>query len=437
MRQTLFHIPHELLGIPVLGLGLLAAVWALFIVIYLVLNVRWYGWSQELLSSLFFSVLIGLGIVFLLPHIAEPAGLPIRGYGFMMLLAVAAGLILALYRARQVGLPDDVIYALAMWMILPGIIGARLFYVIEYRDKFFAQGMSLADSLKRVASIQEGGLVVFGSLIGAMVGLAIFVSKYRLPLLPLMDVVAPSMAIGQAIGRVGCFLNGCCFGGTCDLNWAVTFPIGSPPYVEQVEKGKLAPLDMEFKDSVLGTFVEVASVKSNSSAAEAGMKPGMKIKSIIRSDEDGKHANEISTRDPGERLLTANSARMFIATSKPGDQLTITTDDSRIQCPIENRSLPIHPTQLYSAIDATLLCLLLLAWSPFCRHHGEIIALTLMLHAISRFLLEVIRIDEASMFGTGLSISQLISVGMLTMGALLWGYLRWSDPLVLRIQRTG
>ncbi len=100
-------------------------------------------------------------------------------------------MILALYRARQVGLPDDVIYALAMWMILPGIIGARLFYVIEYREKFFAEGMSLVDSLKRVASIQEGGLVVFGSLIGAMVGLAIFVSKYRLPLLPLMDVVAP------------------------------------------------------------------------------------------------------------------------------------------------------------------------------------------------------------------------------------------------------
>ncbi len=165
----------------------------------------------------------------------------------------------------------------------------------------------------------------------------------------------------------------------------------------------------------------------------------MKIKSITWNDASGNKTITLSLKDQGDRLLTANSAHLLIATSKEGDRLAFGIDDYQIQVVASDasRSLPIHPTQLYSAIDATLLCLLLLAWTPFCRQHGEIIALTLMLHAISRFLLEVIRIDEASMFGTGLSISQLISVGMLTVGALLWGYLRWADPPVLRIQRTG
>ncbi len=91
----------------------------------------------------------------------------------------------------------------------------------------------------KAISLQEGGLVVFGSLIGAVLGLLAFTRFYRLPLLPLIDVSVPSMALGQAIGRIGCFFNGCCFGGECDLRWAVTFPPESPPYHQQLEKGKL------------------------------------------------------------------------------------------------------------------------------------------------------------------------------------------------------
>jgi phosphatidylglycerol:prolipoprotein diacylglycerol transferase len=87
------------------------------------------------------------------------------------------------------------------------------------------------------------------------------------------------------------------------------------------------------------------------------------------------------------------------------------------------RSLPVHPTQIYSAIDGFLLLFFLLAYEPFQRRDGELLALLLTLHPISRFLLEVIRIDEASMFGTGLSISQLISIVGLAGAAVLWAYI--------------
>ena len=77
------------------------------------------------------------------------------------------------------------------------------------------------------------GLVVYGSLIGASVAFLLFCRRYQLPALPLGDLVAPSLALGLALGRLGCLLNGCCFGGPCEHAWAVTFPADSPPYLDQ------------------------------------------------------------------------------------------------------------------------------------------------------------------------------------------------------------
>jgi phosphatidylglycerol---prolipoprotein diacylglyceryl transferase len=88
-----------------------------------------------------------------------------------------------------------------------------------------------------------------------------------------------------------------------------------------------------------------------------------------------------------------------------------------------NRSLPVHPTQLYSTIDALVLCLLLLAYSPFRRRDGELFALMVSIYPVTRFLIESLRSDEAPVFGTGLSISQNVSLLMLVFAAALWCYL--------------
>jgi phosphatidylglycerol---prolipoprotein diacylglyceryl transferase len=87
------------------------------------------------------------------------------------------------------------------------------------------------------------------------------------------------------------------------------------------------------------------------------------------------------------------------------------------------RSLPVHPTQLYSAVDGALLGWFLWAYFPFRRRDGELIALLLTIHPVTRFLLEIIRTDEPAVFGTGMSISQNISILLLACGAGLWWYL--------------
>jgi phosphatidylglycerol:prolipoprotein diacylglycerol transferase len=91
------------------------------------------------------------------------------------------------------------------------------------------------------------------------------------------------------------------------------------------------------------------------------------------------------------------------------------------------RSEPVHPTQIYSAINGLVLCLFLLAYAPFRQRDGEIWAMFLTLYPITRFLLEIIRIDEPGVFGTGLSISQVVSLILLICAVAFWAQV-WMKP---------
>ena len=95
-------------------------------------------------------------------------------------------------------------------------------------------------SFSEVFRIWEGGIVLYGSGIGAAVGFLLYRLLRPFPVRPIMDTIAPAVALGIAIGRVGCFLNGCCFGDRCEMPWGVRFPgprpgqPGSPPWADQV-----------------------------------------------------------------------------------------------------------------------------------------------------------------------------------------------------------
>ena len=127
MLQTLFYIPNDIAGIPVFGLGLLLAVWTLFGLGLL----AWLGWRQGFTADTWsyvpILVLVGAVVGWLLPAICDQRGLPIRGYGAMMLVAVASGTGLAVWRARRLGLSADLVFSAVFWMFLPGIVGARMF----------------------------------------------------------------------------------------------------------------------------------------------------------------------------------------------------------------------------------------------------------------------------------------------------------------------
>lgn len=360
-------------------------------------------------------VVLGLIGAFVLPALCDSDGLPIRGYGVMLLLGLVSGVTLAAYRARRMGVDPEMIHVLAFWMVIAGILGARAFYVIEYWHDY--QRPSVLETIKEIVNFTKGGLVVFGSAIGAGLALMLFVRKFRLPGLALADLIAPSVMLGLACGRVGCFFNGCCFGGHCDEPWAVRFPAGSPPHMAQAKAGKLPLFGMVLAADKEGRPV-IQSIEAGSQAAEAGLMAGQRV-TRVRVNGTEYEASPFKLDDALVRLEMANH---------PGDELLIYTADRPLPASWTvatppDRTHPIHPAQLYAAVDALLLCLLLLAYYPYRHRDGEVFALMVTVHPISRFLQEVIRIDEASVFGTGLSISQNVSILMLVGAIGLWCYL--------------
>lgn len=507
MRQTLFYIPADVAGMPVFGLGLLLLTWVLLSAGLLVRLAREGRLRDEWLSYLVILVPVGLVIWFLLPQLVEPRGLPIRSYGTMMLLAVVSGTVLAAWRARRAGLEPDLIYSLALWTFVPGILGARAFYVIEYWDEKYwpiYQIHGLQAFLGSVVNVAEGGLVVYGSVFGAAVGLVAFVRKYRLPLLVLSDLVAPSLLLGLALGRVGCLLNGCCFGGSSDYPWAVTFPFGSPPHVHQSQLGQLPLHGLQVESSPEGR-PEIVEVVPGSPAEDAGLAAGdvvrqingtvtgsvgaarwalleaHKLNVLLKSGDEAFrywyiqltgdsaaaiHAGRaggvdlfgmVVAEQPDRRLIVTDVGNLTLASrerirvgwevvaisGRPVRTLAdfrarldefhrepwieVRTAENKVArwrlTPPLARSLPVHPTQLYSVLNAVFLCLLLLAFEPFCRRDGELIALALTLYAVTRYLIEDIRTDEAPVFSTGLSISQNVSLLVLVGVIALWFYI--------------
>jgi phosphatidylglycerol:prolipoprotein diacylglycerol transferase len=110
-----------------------------------------------------------------------------------------------------------------LWLMLGGIIGARFVYVTTYwKEEFAGQPVS------EIFAIWHGGLVYYGSLIGATIASVIYIRWKKLPLWKTADVLAPSIALGNVFGRIGCLLNGCCYGRACNLPWAIHFPADNP-----------------------------------------------------------------------------------------------------------------------------------------------------------------------------------------------------------------
>ncbi|HEX2474495.1 MAG TPA: prolipoprotein diacylglyceryl transferase family protein [Lacipirellulaceae bacterium] len=419
MCSELFQIPYEIGGVPIFGVGVLLAIWAVVAAATIIGMVRQFGWSAETFGSLPLMLLLGAAIVFL-PRVF-PDGMPIRGYGVLLLVGITSGVALAMLRAKQAGLNPELILSLAIWLVVCGVIGARLFHVVEYWDTKFA-GRPPVETLLEILNVPEGGLVIYGALFGGAVGLVAFTRKHRLPLLSMADLVAPSLMVGLAFGRIGCLLNGCCYGGQTDLPWAVTFPKlssrfeepksgmprYSPPYFDQAVHGEMHGFRLDVDEQ--GRLI-VTRVEPKSRAAAAGLSKGDVVATI-----NGRHVASMENVKPImlTALETGTNLRLGLATGKTVEIAA---------APMPPRSRPVHPTQVYSAIDAGILGWLLWSFYPFRRRDGETIALLLTIHPITRFLLEIIRTDEPAVFGTGMSISQNISILLLACGLALWWYL--------------
>jgi phosphatidylglycerol:prolipoprotein diacylglycerol transferase len=411
--QTLFHIPREIGGYPVFGVGLALGLWAVLSLALLVHLVRRQGLNADTWSYVPLLALIGAAIVWVIPAVSDAEGLPIRGYGMMLLLAIASATGLLAWRARRAGLDPEIALSILFWAFVPGIIGARAFYVIEYWPDFHKP--TLPQTIGAVLNVAQGGLVVYGSFLAGLVGVIASAVKQRMPLLAVADLVAAPATLGLALGRVGCMLNGCCFGGHCDLPWAVHFPWGSPAHVRQVQTGELYLHGLKFASEPGATVI--ADVEPGSQAEQAGLRKGMQVVAI--------NGNRIDTADTARAVLFGvHEAGMPVSVvTRPGDAPHRWVFTGPLP-----RSGPVHPTQIYGAINGLILTLLLLAFDPFRRRDGELIALALTLYPLNRFMLEAIRTDEAAIFGTGMSISQNVSVLVLLGVIGLWFYILRQPP---------
>lgn len=392
------------------GAGWMLILWAVVSAVLLVWLWRRQGWNADTRSYLPILIIIGLLIWLVLPRLEDfpdagaAKGLPIRGYGVMLLLGVLAGVALAVREARRVGMDPEIVVSLCFYIFVTGIIGARLFYVIKYWPQF--QRESAAATVGAILNVTQGGLVVYGSLIGAVLGGLWFLRRHALPTLALADLMAPSLLLGLAVGRIGCLLNGCCYGGLCDNpHLAVTFPSSSEPYRHQRSVGQLHGFHIA-SAPVTGEALVVA-VEAGGPAARAGLQVGAVLRGV-----------------DGHRVTSFGQAQDVLRGAPP--ELRLTTDRGPVTIRLAElpaRSRPVHPTQLYASVGAGILCWLLWCYYPFRRRDGEVFAMLLTLYPVMRILEEAIRVDEPGLFGTSLSVSQWISLLLLAAVVAFWIYL--------------
>lgn len=353
--------------------------------------------------------------------------LPIYAYGFMVMLGFVAAIFLAARRARSLGVNPNHVVDLGLWTMISGIGGARLLYIVQFRQDFdwtlfhfFGQGLKgwptlvgaglgvgLFAIMRRGTStgeavstlkgtpekgrkkkkssefapkssptphrkarplwhgalfvlvgafvghiagnfgqidfgifrIDRGGLVFYGGLIGAAVVSGLYLWGRGANVWAVADCVGPSLALGLAFGRIGCFLNGCCWGEKCELPWAVRFPAS-------YEGTRVIP------NPVFGSHVDHGWV------------------------------------EPGAAS-----------------------------------SLPVHPTQLYASAGAMIIFLLLTAYFRRRRGDGEVFSLFCLFYGIDRFLIETFRADNEALFA-GMTLSQNISVLVFVVGILFFVFFR-------------
>lgn len=151
--------------------------------------------------------------------------LSIHWYGVLLAVGFLIGLWTASRRAMRDGIGPERVFDSGAWLILGAIIGARSLYVISYWDRLISDPLFPRAPWTEIFMIQRGGLVFYGGLIGAIASGLIYVWKNKLPLWKFADALAPSVALGYVPGRIGCLMNGCCYGYETSLPWAIHFPL--------------------------------------------------------------------------------------------------------------------------------------------------------------------------------------------------------------------
>jgi len=300
---------------------------------------------------------------------------PVWSYGLMMVIGFLAAVAVIRHLSRDITPDPQMITSAALYALIAGLIGARLFYVIHYWEKFSNNPLS-------VFAVWQGGLELAGGVALAITVIIIYLRRYKLPVRRCLDILAVGLLLALAFGRIGCFLRGCCYGKPTNLPWAVCFPYGSDAFRSQI-----GPNPARGRD-----------------------KPQLEL--------------------PPEYFDHYEKDGLWYSQLKPYESLT-----ERQKAFVDNgpyRTLPVHPTQLYSSANALVCCGLLYLFRRRSQKHrksntsGKILftkpgctfALMFILYGITRFFIEFVRDDNPYELGR-LTISQLIGIALVVLGAAL------------------
>lgn len=294
-------------------------------------------------------------------------GLPVYGYGLMLVLGVWIGAEVAKHIANRLGLNGDHFVTMCIVALVSGVVGARLSHVLENLDVYTDSSRSVAENLRAAVNITSGGLTFYGGFIFATGVILIYTRIKGIPMLRGIDVIAPCLMLGLMFGRVGCLLNGCCWGQICDreaVPWAITFPYGSPPFEEHYQDGDL---------------------------------------------DEGSIPAELFRTVPNENGMLVQTLI---------DPKDVAKDERLSELAAETRSLPVHPTQLYSSLNGFLLFGLSLAYLTLLPAPGRVAALVLMSYAPARFTIELLRVNTP--LAGDLTYSMWVSIFVFTAGLVLF-----------------
>lgn len=285
--------------------------------------------------------------------------LPIYGYGMMMVLAFLGCQWLAARLAAARGIDPEIFVNATLIALVAGVVGARLSHVLENLGEYTRHDQTVGQNLWHAVNITSGGLTLYGGIILAGPIVLWYLLTKHVPGRTAADIAAPCIVLGIAVGRIGCFLNGCCYGADTNLPWGVRFPYGSNAYVDQLH------------------------------------------------DETLKHRPP-----PGLLIETTDGNRRYATDQEAAN------DPTMAPLAAANRADPVHPTQLYSTITAGLIMAIVLAYIAGPHVPGRGLALMLILEGPTRFLLEMIRVEPA-VWGP-MSLSMILGLALFAVGVVLW-----------------
>ena len=331
----------------------------------------------------------------------------VPSFGAMVMIGFLGALWWMTRRAVKAKQDPDIVLNIGFISLVFMAVGARAFYVIHYWETQFKHAPG------QIISLRSGGFEFYGGLVGAFVPSLLYTLYKRLSVRLWTDMVAPSLLFGMGVGRIGCFLAGCCYGSACpaSLPWAVHFPYGSEPFQTQWDHRTLPlPASMMVVTSEGAVTLVSTHTSQELNSISAKLKQAM--------EQPKTKADPVKMRQIEYALARLQSYDTHLADyGLDQAKLASLAKDPRLI------TEPLHPAQLYSAVGPLLIAWLTNAYFYRRKRHGTVFVLALTLYAVERFIEESVRTDNP-IDTMGLTVSQAISVGILVVMAIWYGVLR-------------